>query len=247
MCGRFVAASPPDEIARYFSADVPEEVVEPSWNVAPTDDVLAVHADGAARRLEVFHWGLVPMWAKDPSIGSRMINARAESLAGKGAYQHAFRRRRCLVPADGFYEWKTVPGRKRKQPWFVHRADGEPMALAGLWERWRGADREDTDTLRSCTIITTTPNEVLAGLHDRMPVILPPSAWDDWLDPDNRDLDALGALLVPPPAELLELHPVSAAVGDVRTNVPELIEPVEPEGADAEVASAAPEGQRTLL
>lgn len=245
MCGRFVAASPPDEIARYFSADAPERALEPSWNVAPTDDVLVVHADGEARRLAAFHWGLVPMWAKDPSIGSRMINARAESLAEKGAYQHAFRRRRCLVPADGFYEWKAVPGQKRKQPWFVRRADGDPMALAGLWERWPGADREATETLRSCTIITTTPNEVLAELHDRMPVILAPSAWDQWLDPDNEDLDALAALLVPPPSELLALHPVSSAVGDVRTNGPELVEPVEADVSDP--TPTAPEGQRTLL
>ncbi len=238
MCGRFVSASPPDEFARYFDAAAPEALLEPSYNVAPTNDVYAVLNDGGVRRLDAFHWGLVPPWAKDPKVGSRMINARAETLATKNAYKPAFKRRRCLIPADGFYEWKKLPGTKRKQPQFIHRADGERMAFAGLWEVWRGPKRaEESDKgaegdkpagkggepLRSCTIITTTPNETLAPIHDRMPVILPESAWDEWLDPTNDDLDTLGKLLVPAPASIVTAHAVFTQVNSVRNKGAELI------------------------
>jgi putative SOS response-associated peptidase YedK len=233
MCGRFVSASPPDEIARYFDAAAPEALLEPSYNVAPTNDVYAVTADGGVRRVDAFHWGLVPAWAKDPKVGSRMINARADTLAAKNAYKPAFKRRRCLIPADGFFEWQKLPGVKRKQPHFVHRPDGERFAFAGLWEVWRGpkdADGNRTgDPLRSCTIITTTPNETMAQIHDRMPVILPPSAWDDWLDPDNDDIETLGKLLVPAPASITELTPVSTEVNNVRNKGAVLIEPATPD------------------
>jgi putative SOS response-associated peptidase YedK len=226
MCGRFVSASPPDEIARYFDASAPEALLEASYNVAPTNDVYAVLSDGGVRRVDAFHWGLVPMWAKDPKVGSKMINARAETLATKNAYKPALKRRRCLIPADGFYEWKKVPGAKRKQPYFIHRPDGEPFAFAGLWEVWRGPkDAEGNRTgepLRSCTIITTTPNETMAEIHDRMPVILPPSAWEEWLDPDNDDIETLGKLLVPAPASVTELRPVSTEVNNVRNKGAEL-------------------------
>lgn len=229
MCGRFVSASPPDEIARYFDAAAPEALLEPSYNVAPTNDVYAVVADGGVRRVDAFHWGLVPGWAKDPKVGSRMINARAETLATKNAYKPALKRRRCLIPVDGFYEWRKLPDNKRKQPYFIHRPDDEPLVFAGLWEVWRGpkdAEGERTgEPLRSCTIITTTPNEVMAEIHDRMPVILPPSAWDDWLDPGNDDLDTLGKLLVPAPPEITQLRPVSTQVNSVRNKGAELIEP----------------------
>src|SRR5512141_717479 len=135
MCGRFVSATPPDQIARYFDAvDDSGDETEPNYNVAPTTDIFTVRSDGGVRRLETLHWGLVPFWAKDPSVGNRMINARAESLADKPAYRRAFRKRRCIIPADGFYEWKVVPGQKQKQPMYMHRADGEPLAFAGLWE-----------------------------------------------------------------------------------------------------------------
>jgi putative SOS response-associated peptidase YedK len=156
-----------------------------------------------------------------------MINARAETLASKNAYKPAFKRRRCLIPADGFYEWKKIPGQKTKQPHFIHQPDGEPLAFAGLWEVWRGPDRQG-DPLRSCTIVTTSANETMEPLHDRMPVILPASAWDQWLDPANDDLETLGKLLVPAPPEVIVTHPVSTEVNSVRNKGAELIEPVDP-------------------
>jgi putative SOS response-associated peptidase YedK len=233
MCGRFVSASPPDEIARYFDASAPEALLEPSYNVAPTNDVYAVLADGGVRRVDAFHWGLVPGWAKDPKVGSRMINARAETLASKNAYKPALKRRRCLIPVDGFYEWAKVPGAKRKQPYFIQRPDGERYALAGLWEVWRGPkDAEGNrtgDPLRSCTIITTSPNDTMAQIHDRMPVILPPSAWDEWLDPDNDDIETLGKLLVPAPPGVTRLTPISTEVNNVRNKGAELITPASPD------------------
>jgi putative SOS response-associated peptidase YedK len=237
MCGRFVSSSPPDELAKYFDVEaVAESVLEPSYNVAPSQDVYVVVETGGLRRLDTFHWGLVPFWAKDPSTGNKMINARVESIAEKSAYRRSFQKRRCIIPADGFYEWKKVPGQKAKQPYFIHRVDGEPMAFAGLWEIWRTPeDTERTsDPLRSCTIITGKPNEKIAEIHDRMPVMLPPSAWEAWLDPENGDLEALGKLLVPVPASLLDLHPVSRAVNNVQDNGPELIDPApEDPGQDA--------------
>jgi putative SOS response-associated peptidase YedK len=230
MCGRFVSASSPDEIARYFDAAAPEAQLEPSYNVAPTNDVYAVLSDGKVRRVDAFHWGLVPIWAKDPKVGSKMINARAETLATKNAYKPALKRRRCLIPADGFYEWKKIPGAKRKQPYFIHRTDGEPYAFAGLWEVWKGpkdADGTRTgDPLRSCTIITTTPNDTMAQIHDRMPVILPPSAWDRWLDPANDDIGTLGELLVPAPPSVTELRPVSTEVNNLRNKGAQLTEEI---------------------
>lgn len=233
MCGRFVSSAPPDELARYFSAELTaEQALEPSYNVAPTNDVYVVVEDGTTRRLDAFHWGLVPAWAKDPSVGNRMINARAETLADKSVYRHAFRKRRCLIPATGFYEWKKIPGQRRKQPMYASRPDGEPIAFAGLWEEWHG---DGDDTLRSCTIITCPPNELMEPIHDRMPVILPPSAWDQWLDPGADDIEHLGKLLVPAPPALLTVRTVSTAVNNVREKGPELIEEAEPV-ADAEHA-----------
>ena len=241
MCGRFVSSSPPDELAKYFDVEaVAEQVLEPSFNVAPSNDVYVVVESGGVRRLDTFHWGLVPFWAKDVKTGFKMINARADGLADKNAYKRAFKKRRCIIPADGFYEWQKVPGRKNKQPMFIHRADGEPLAFAGLWEVWRPPDKKDDDAaiLRSCTIITGEPNAKVRPIHDRMPVMLPPSAWAEWLDPTNDDLETLGNLLVPAPAKLLEVHPVSTAVNNVRSTGAELIEPVDPDDAD---------GQATLV
>ena len=239
MCGRFVSASPPDQIARYFDAVTEgERVLEPSYNVAPTNDVYAVLNDGGVRRLETLHWGLVPFWAKDPSVGNRMINARAETLADKPAYRTAFRKRRCIIPADGFYEWQKIPGQKHKQPMYMHRADGEPMAFAGLWEVWRPKDRPGEE-LHSCTIITGLPNEKVAPVHDRMPVILPPSAWEQWLSPEVDDVDLLGSFLVPAPSSLIELHPVSTEVNNVRNKGAHLTDPVDPEAPPAPHDGAA--------
>ncbi|HEX4868338.1 MAG TPA: SOS response-associated peptidase [Acidimicrobiales bacterium] len=231
MCGRFVSATPPDQVAAYFGTEAPEARLDPSYNVAPTRDVYAVLSDGSTRHLDAFHWGLVPLWAKDAKIGSKMINARAETLAEKNAYKSAFKRRRCLVPADGFYEWRKdpdAPPKAKKQPFFIHRPDGRPYAFAGLWEVWRGPNK-DQEPLRSCTIITTTPNEPMAAIHDRMPVILPESAWDTWLDREVDDLELLGKLLVPAAPELTVMHPVSTAVNNVRHNGPELIDEIDPD------------------
>jgi len=234
MCGRFVSASPPDEIAKYFSAEPPAESlaegVEPNYNVAPTTDVFVVLADGSARRVAAHHWGLVPFWAKDVKVGNRMINARAETLATSGAFKHAFKHRRCIVPADGFYEWRKIPGQKAKQPFFIHRPDDESFAFAGLWEEWKGGG--EGERLRSTTIVTTTPNEAMARIHDRMPVILPATAWDAWLDPENDDIETLGKLLVPAPSSLTVMHPVGTEVNNVRNGGPHLMD----EAVDAAVA-----------
>lgn len=244
MCGRFVSASPPDEIARYFDAEAPDVDLEASYNVAPTNDIYAVTEDGGIRRVEAFHWGLVPSWAKDPKISAKMINARAEGIATKNAYRAAFKRRRCIIPVDGFYEWQKIEGQKKKQPHYIHNPDGEPLAFAGLWEVWRpkrekveGDDARTTEAdespLRSATIITTTPNETMAKIHDRMPVILPASKWAEWLDPSNDDVETLGQLLVPAPSSIITMHPVSTEVNTVRNKGPELIDPYDPE-ADAD-------------
>ena len=237
MCGRYASSRRPEDLVEEFEIDRSEvkEALAPDYNVAPTKQVYAVverpsaeDAEGQAgpeRQLRTVKWGLVPFWAKDPAIGNKMINARADGLADKNAYRHAFRKKRCLVPADGFYEWRKTAGEKAKQPFYIHRADGEPLALAGLWEEWRPSKDSD-ERLRSTTIITTTPNELMATIHDRMPVILPPSAWEAWLDPDNADLETLGKLLVPAPDGLLTMHPVSKDVGNVRNQGAHLIEPI---------------------
>ena len=230
MCGRYVAATSADDIAAYFDAELTDErLLEPSWNVAPTDDVPVVLVRDGRRHVDLLHWGLVPAWADSPKVGSRMINARAETLATKGAFKHAFARRRCLVPADGFYEWRHDAS-KAKQPFFIHATDGQPLAFAGLWERWQ-PEGELGEQLRSTTIVTTTPNDLMATLHDRMPVILPAEAWEEWLDPANDDLDDLASLLLPCADELLAMHPVSRDVGNVRNQGPQLVEPIEADDA----------------
>ncbi len=241
MCGRFASTTPPDQLAKYFGAELAEQLTDdpeqsdspsPNYNVAPTQGVYTVYEDGGLRRLDEFHWGLVPFWAKDPKVGSRMINARAETLAEKNSYKRPFAKRRCIIPADGFYEWKKIDGQKKKQPMFMSRADGEPFAFAGLWEVWNDKnhtdDQGDPLVLHSCTIITGEPNEVVADVHDRMPVMLPPDRWDAWLDRDNHDIEGLQTFLVPAPAQLIRLHPVSTAVNNVRNNGPELIDEAEP-------------------
>jgi len=241
VCGRFVASSSAEQVADYFGASFDASSTDPlpaNYNVAPTQDVLAVVGDRTGgRSLQVFHWGLVPSWAKDVKVGSRMINARAETVATKPAFKPLLRAKRLLVPMDGFYEWKVVPGQKAKQPMFIHRPEGEPLAVAGLWAVWR--DREagdDAPWLHSATLITTRANRTMSDVHDRMPVVLPESRWAEWLDPANDDVDALVGLLVPAPEELLVMHPVSTAVNNVRTNGPELVIPLE-EGPPAPPAA----------
>lgn len=233
MCGRFVSSSPPDEIAKYFDvAEVAETHLEASYNVAPTQDVYAVFERDGIRQLQPFRWGLIPFWASDRSVGYRMINARAETLAERNAYKRAFRSRRCIIPADGFYEWKTIPGRKAKQPFYIHRPDDEPYAFAGLWEMWHedeegGEGAKSAETVRSCTIVTCAANEALESVHDRMPVILPHRAWAEWLSEEVDDVESLGRLLVPAPPRLTALYPVSTAVNNPRTAGAQLIDRLE--------------------
>lgn len=239
MCGRFALFTPPARIARYFEASLSEGTdpeFHPSWNVAPTDEVLGVRARPARRGgepeagregervLMAFRWGLIPWWSKDAKSGSRLINARSETVATRASFREAFRERRIIVPADGFYEWrKTKTG--SKQPYYFSRADGAPMAFAGLAERWRekGATA-DTPYVRSCAVITAPGGADMAGIHDRMPVILDPATFDLWLDPANQDAEELRALLRPPPAGTVTHHPVGPRVGNVRNNDPALIE-----------------------
>jgi putative SOS response-associated peptidase YedK len=243
MCGRFVAATPPAALAETFGVEevklgaAAESMPEANYNVAPTNDVVAVAVskDGH-RQLGTFHWGLVPSWAKDPSIGNRMINLRADTVKGKPSFRRTLGKRRCIIPADGFYEWKNMGKGRKKQPFFIRARSGEPLALAGLWEVWKEHDKQDAEWLKSCTIITTEPNKLLKPIHDRMPVVLPPEAWDAWLNPDNDDLAALEALLVPAPDDLLELFPVTTEVNSVQNNGPQLVIPLE--GHEAEEAEA---------
>ncbi len=216
-------------LAAHFEAVAADELLPPSWNVAPTQDVYAVASEGPHRCLATFHWGLVPPWAKSPGVGARMINARAESLTTSGAFRAAYRRRRCLVPADGFYEWQARAGSRAKQPWYLSPADGRLLAMAGLWERWVGP--RGADHLRSLTIVTTRAGPDLAGLHDRMPVLLAPQVWDLWLD-GGADTASLEPLLVPAPGETLTRRPVSRAVNDVRNDGSELLAPYEPDELD---------------
>jgi putative SOS response-associated peptidase YedK len=199
-----------------------DEPLPPRYNVAPTDPMYAVATgrSSGVRQLGLFRWGLVPSWASDLSVGARMINARAETVAVKAAYRDALVRRRCIIPADAFYEWRA--GR----PFAVHLRDGRPMAFAGLWEVWRGPSQDEV--VRSCVIITTAANSLLAPIHNRMPVVLDPSAWDEWLDPDYRDVDGLQGLLVPASAAQFELWPVSTRVNSVRNDGPELLERLDP-------------------
>ncbi|MGQ9371881.1 SOS response-associated peptidase [Azospirillum sp. ST 5-10] len=224
MCGRILLATPLAELQRAFGfAERPN--LAPRYNIAPTQDVATVRLEGGARRFAAARWGLVPSWAKDPSVGSRMINARGESVAEKPAFRAAFRQRRCLVPADGFYEWLAVDGGKRKQPYVIRRPDRTPFALAGLWERWPGPRGEPLPApLETVTIVTTVANAALARLHDRMPVVLDPADYDRWLDPATP-LPDVAALLRPAPDAALEAQPVSPRVNNVRHDDPGCIEP----------------------
>jgi len=210
------------DIAEHFQLSE-EPQLEPRYNIAPTQVVAVVrlNAETNRRELGLVKWGLIPFWAKDPSIGSRLINARAESAAGKPAFRAAFKHRRCLVPADGFYEWKRVE--KKRQPYFFGSADKKPLAFAGLWERWEGPDRE---VIESCTILTTDSNELLQPIHDRMPVILKVEDYDLWLDPRVKKPDALQPLLKPYPPEGMAGHPVSSKVNKAAYESPDCIKPV---------------------
>ncbi len=221
-----MATSPTPLLAARFQVDeVTDEGPPPSWNVAPTADVPAVVRSRrtGARRLGTLRWGLVPHWADSPSVGAKMINARAETVAEKPAFRDALARRRCIIPADAFYEWQSVGRGKLKQPYLVRQADGEPMALAGLWEAW---EAPDGGWLRTCAIVTTRANQDLAPIHPRMPVVLGPQAWAEWLDAPAVDAEAALALLGPAPADALVHYQVASSVNDARRDGPELVEPL---------------------
>jgi putative SOS response-associated peptidase YedK len=231
VCGRFVAASPPADIASYFGATLPETALPGNYNVAPTSEIYAVVDSPNGPSLQVFHWGLIPSWAKDRKIASKMINARSETITEKSMFAKLFATRRCIIPADGFYEWKTVssgktPKKPAKQPYLIHRMDGEPLAMAGIWTSWRDPAGHPGELLHSASIITTAANETMAPLHDRMPVMLPVGAWSTWLDTSFTDTDRLKDFLVPAPMGLLTVYPVSTDVNSVRNGGPDLIKPV---------------------
>ena len=224
MCGRFTLTAAGEVVASVFElAEVP--VLSPRYNIAPTQPVVAVVSDShePKRLFKTMRWGLIPCWAKDPSIAARMINARAETVATKRAYQSAFRHRRCLIAADGFYEWRQAAPKKPKQPYYVRMEDSRPFAFAGLWEHWEGSDGSAID---SCTVITTEPNELMKSLHDRMPAILRPEYFDRWLDPGIQDAESLQPLLRPYLADKMTAHPVSIYVNDPSHDTARCIEPL---------------------
>lgn len=237
MCGRFTSTTTASDLAAYFETEGDHVELGVDYNVTPTSEIHVVREDaGGQRRLDIMYWGLVPQWADSPSIGSRMINARAETVATKPSFRSAFRKRRCIVPVDGFYEWVPVPGqKKKKQPMFITARSRELLAFAGLWETWQPKDApEDESPLRSCTIITGEPNSLIAPLHDRMPVILDRECWDAWLDPTNADRESLQSMLVPAPEDLLEYWPVSTDVNNVRNRDAHLLDRMELAGERAE-------------
>lgn len=237
MCGRFAFYSPHEAMVDVFELPADTPAVPPRWNVAPTQFVATVRAqpDGT-RELALLHWGLVPSWAKERSIGHRMINARADTLAAKPSFRTAFRRRRCLVLADGYYEWRAAPG--GKQPYFIRAEDGAPIGMAGLWERWR--DPESGAPLESCAIVTTDAADALRRIHERMPVVIPRERFAAWLDPANEDVGALAALLDRANAGSLVATPVSRRVNSPKNEGPELVGPVaDPEAGTATAANGA--------
>ena len=250
MCGRYASYASPERLAAEFEVDeIFEGLPGPDYNVAPTVPVPAVFerrskdSGEVKRRLAPLVWGLVPSWAKDPSIGAKLINARRETVAEKPAFRKAFAARRCVLPADGFYEWYDSDAAARalgrspkvkKQPFFIHRADGGPLVMAGIYEIWRDPtkDREDdTAWLRTCSVITTTATDAIGHIHDRMPMVIPREAIDAWLDPNLTDPDKALDLLAVTDADQLEAYAVSTEVNRVQNNGPELIEPlpVEPD------------------
>jgi putative SOS response-associated peptidase YedK len=222
MCGRFTLTADPGKLRESFpGTKIPDEIT-PHFNTAPTQPIAVIPNDGK-NELTFFVWGLIPSWAKDPSIGNRMINARAETLAEKPAFRAAFRRRRCLVPADGFFEWRQEAGQKGKTPMYIRMASGQPFAFAGLWEVWQSPDGS---VIPSATIITTEPNSLMGTIHNRMPVILSPDSYARWLDPEEQDPAALAGLLKPYPASQMEAYPISTLVNDPKNDLPEVILPL---------------------
>ncbi len=222
MCGRFTLTVDPAELKDAFEDYTFPKKFAPRFNVAPTQPVLAIPND-AKNKADFFMWGLIPSWAKDPAIGNKLINARGETLAEKPSFRGGFKYKRCLILADGFYEWKTQPGTKIKVPHFIHLKSRGVFAFAGLWDEWHASDGS---TVRSCTIITTTPNELMATIHDRMPVILEPKNYSAWLNAAPQTPEKLGPFIKPFPAQLMEAHPVSTLVNSPANDRAECVVPV---------------------
>lgn len=228
MCGRYVVAYDPETLVSGFSVlRVP--VFPKRWNVAPQSEVPVVYEARSGERIaDLMRWGLVPSWAKDPSVGNRMNNARAEGVFDKPSFRQAVRRRRCLLPASGFYEWQpaVVGGKTVKQPWFISSADGQPLAMAGLFEAWRASP--DSPWLLTCCVLTCEANALMAPIHERMPVLVPRQDWAAWLSRSLHEPQALARYLSVPPAEGLQAWPVSRAVSRSTSEGPELVEPLPP-------------------
>jgi putative SOS response-associated peptidase YedK len=222
MCGRFTLTIDPSHLQEAFPWAVFPDDLTPRYNIAPSQ-LVAVIPNTGDNTLSMYKWGLIPSWSKDPAIGDRMINARAESLAEKPSFRNAYRRRRCLIIADGFYEWKQTPGMKSKQPIYIRLKDKHPFAFAGLWESWKSPEGSE---VRSCTIITTQPNSLMEPIHNRMPVILLPDAYASWLVSEDRQPAQLNGLLIPYPPSDMIAFPVSRLVNSPQTDTPELINPV---------------------
>jgi putative SOS response-associated peptidase YedK len=252
MCGRFVSARKRLELLEEFAAerDGVGEDRNPDYNVAPTKRIYTVLEHKDQRELRTVRWGLVPFWAKDTKGGARMINARAETVSSKPAFRAAFAKRRCLIPADGYYEWQTVE--KAKQPYYIYRTDGGVLAFAGIYELWRDKSVPEEDEQAwywSASIITTDSTDDIGKIHDRTPMVVPRESWDDWLDPANNDKELLLATMLPatsPAAGGLMSYPVSMAVNSVRNNGPDLVEPLGDAGSLAG-GSGSGDGERPPL
>jgi len=238
MCGRFTQERSDRELAEIFEAEQLGDDPGGRFNIAPTDPATVVVQRDDRRALTTYRWGLVPHWSTDGSGAARLINARAETVATSSTFRDSLLRRRCLVPADGFYEWQRLE--RRRQPYFIHRPGSEPLAFAGLWSGWR--DPATNDVRRTFTIVTTAANERLGALHDRMPVILPPDAWTTWLDPTLNDTSELMALLQLAPEDSLELFPVVPLVNSVRNQGPKLIARLESPALGVEGGIEATQG-----
>ena len=221
MCGRFTLTVNPAELQDAFSNYTFPSKFAPRFNIAPSQPVLAIPNNGL-NKADFFIWGLIPMWAKDPTIGNRLINARGETIAEKPSFRGSFKHKRCLILADGFYEWKTTAGRKTKTPYFIHMKDRSPFAFAGLWDVW---ESPDGSSIKSCAIITTEPNELMGSLHNRMPVILPPRDYGNWLDASPQTPEKLLPLIKPYPADVMSAYPVSMLVNKPSNDSPELVVP----------------------
>ena len=221
MCGRFTLTVDPSDLQDAFAGYTFPPKFAPRFNIAPSQPILAIPNDGK-NAADFLVWGLIPSWAKDPSIGNRLINARGETLAEKPSFRGSLKYKRCLILADGFYEWKSQPGTKTKIPHFIFLKSRQPFAFAGLWDEWHSPDG---GSIRSATIITVEPNELMATLHNRMPVILPPSAYAQWLDPAPRAPDSLLPLIKPFPADEMSAHPVSTLVNSPANDRAELVVP----------------------